>query len=330
MSAAVEGESVNGNDADIILTGSSATTFDVGGIICVPNNYHRYDAYNKGNITITGAEVGTDLRVGGSEANHNYGKTVLNYYNAGNITVDATTKVQGSVYIGGLSGGESLLLYDGAPHNFENCYKSGNIKFSGEAGLSGTGVVKMGGALACFVDTDSHDPTLTFTNGFTNSGSVTFNGVLHSEGGEVYIGGLIGELTLGTIDCSSWKGDIIVSGNVLCNGTCKGKYHVGGVIGETNKSFANGVVFGNLEVMDEQGAGMLTATPRSESIVVSNFKVGGCVRIFNALDEGYVTTSLNADNFYNYLYGGSTDWTGATDYDGCTYISALPAVTTAE
>ena len=85
-----------------------------------------------------------------------------------------------------------------------------------------------------------------------------------------------------------------------------------------------------LEVMDEQGAGMLTATPRSESIVVSNFKVGGCVRIFNTLDEGYVTTPLNADNFYNYLYGGSTDWTGATDYDGCTYISALPAVTTAE
>ena len=53
-------------------------------------------------------------------------------------------------------------------------------------------------------------------------------------------------------------------------------------------------------------------------------KTVGYGGMYTVLDEGYVTTPLNADNFYNYLYGGSTDWTGATDYDGCTVLTSKP------
>ncbi|MBR0340475.1 MAG: hypothetical protein IIX40_09820, partial [Alistipes sp.] len=315
LNAAVEGESANGNDADIILTGSSATTFDVGGIICTPNNYHRYDAYNKGNITITGAKVGTDLRVGGIESNHNYGKTCRNYYNTGNITVDATTKVQGSVYMGGLSGGESLLQYDSAPHNFENCYNSGNIKFSGEAGLSGSGVIKMGGAFACFVDTDTYDPTLTFTNGFTNSGSVTFDGTLHSKDG-IYMGGLVGQLVLDTKDLSTCSGNVVNRGAITLAGNSNGapsyvggmfgsfeikanatpaavgaklyqlgdivysgsatESWVGGISAHTNTSIDGAECYCKIDAPTATNLGAITGSARtSGSVVATNCKVGG-------------------------------------------------------
>ena len=370
LSAAAEDESANGNDADIILTGSSATTFDVGGIICIPNNYHRYDAYNKGNINITGAKVGTDLRVGGSESNHNYGKTNRNYYNTGNITVDATTKVQGSVYMGGLSGGESLLQYDSAPHNFENCYNSGNIKFSGEAGLSGTGVIKMGGAFACFMDSEKYDPTLTFSNGFTNSGSVTFDGILHSNDKKIYMGGLIGHLTLQTKDLSSWTGNVVNQGTITLAGESNGapayvggmigaleilentapaaigaklyqfgdvvyagsaeESWVGGIMAQTNTSIANAECYCTINAPSAKNLGAIMGSARTEgSVVATNCKVGGSlIDTYDVEEDEYIETKLSASNFYNYIYGSgkNTDWSGTDNYDGCSYISAAPAL----
>jgi hypothetical protein len=41
--------------------------------------------------------------------------------------------------------------------------------------------------------------------------------------------------------------------------------------------------------------------------------------------EAYVETKkIGSGNFYNYIYGGKTDWSGVSNYDGCSALSAAP------
>jgi hypothetical protein len=208
-----------------------------------------------------------------------------------------------------------LLQYDSAPHNFENCYNSGNIKFSGEAGLSGSGVVKMGGAFACFVDTDTYDPTLTFTNGFTNSGSVTFDGTLHSKDG-IYMGGLVGQLVLDTKDLSTCSGNVVNRGAITLAGKSNGapsyvggmfgsfeikanatpaavgaklyqlgdivysgsatESWVGGISAHTNTSIDGAECYCKIDAPTATNLGAITGSARtSGSVVATNCKVGG-------------------------------------------------------
>ena len=35
-------------------------------------------------------------------------------------------------------------------------------------------------------------------------------------------------------------------------------------------------------------------------------------------------TPLTADNYFDYIFGGTTDWTGVENYDGCTLLTASP------
>ena len=319
LNTAAETESVNGNDADIYFTGSTATTLDIAGIISNPNNYGRNVVINNGNIFITGAKVGTDLRVGGFECNHTYGGTMLNFVNNGDIFVDETTQVQGSAHIGGFSGGSALLAFAG-PHTYNNCSNTGDITFNGEAGLSGTGDIRLGGALASFSYNDAAetpmDATITITDGIVNSGNITYGGKLLSTDGNVYIGGLIAYLKLNTKDLSTWTGDVVYNGNITCTGTYTGTAYVGGIFGETNRSVANGQVSSNIKAVGYNNVGMVLAGARTADIVASNFKVAGSIN----------DVVLTADNFYNYIYGTPTDWTDVANYDGCSFLSVVPEI----
>jgi hypothetical protein len=327
LNKAAEGESANGNDADIYITASTATTLDVAGLITTPNNYNRNYATNNGNITITGATVGTDLRVGGAECNHNYGKNTTGYTNTGNITIDATTKVQGSACIGGISGGDALALYHDNPHNWSDCSNSGNITFSGEAGLSGTGNVKLGGMMASMSFSGTYDPIHKITNGFTNSGNVTYDGKLLSEAGNVYVGGIIGDLKLNT-KTVDWNGLVVNTGTLSLLGSYKGESYMGGIIGDTNRSFANCVSLCEMQAANAQNCGMIVGTMRSSDIIVSNCQVGGCFYKFDSADFSHKAIEIAEDNYFNYIYGSgeSTDWTGTDNYDGCSFLSEKPTI----
>ena len=338
------GEPANGNDADIFVTGSTKTTFDVGGIITTANNYNRYNATNNGNITITGATVGTDLRVGGIECSRNYGAKNINYVNNGDVFIDSTTKVQGSVSVGGFAGGNGPMSVASA-QTYEGCSNTGDITFSGEAGLSGTGSVRMGGLNSAINGTGSYDGGVAFVNGFTNSGNITYNGKLHSTDGKVAIGGIIGEYMLNSLDNSTWTGEVVNTGNITCTGTHNGTTYVGGIFGETNKSFANGKVNCSIYGAGYNNVGMVLGVPRvaevtgadgtvtTPGIIASNFMVGGKITysLIGEDADGNPTSTetevvLNADNWMNYIYGSATDWTGTDNYDGCSFLSVVPEV----
>ena len=344
LDAPKSGEPANGNDADIFVTGSTKTTFDVGGIITTANNYNRSNAINNGNITITGATVGTDLRVGGIECSRNYGAKNINYVNNGDVFIDSTTKVQGSVSVGGFAGGNGPMSVASA-QTYEGCYNTGDITFSGEAGLSGSGSVRMGGLNSAINGTGSYDGGVAFVNGFTNSGNITYNGKLHSTDGKVAIGGIIGEYMLNSLDNSTWTGEVVNTGNITCTGTHNGTTYVGGIFGETNKSFANGKVNCSIYGAGYNNVGMVLGVPRvvevtgadgtvtTPGVIASNVKVGGKITysLIGEDADGNPTSTetevvLNADNWMNYIYGSTTDWTGVENYDGCSFLSVVPEV----
>jgi hypothetical protein len=310
LSAPAEDESANGNDADIFVTGSTKTSLDVAGIITTPNNYNRNYATNNGNITITGAIVGTDLNVGGFGYGIHYGKNVKDVVNNGDITIDATTKVQGSASIGGYAGGFTAMATSDI-QAFDACSNTGDITFSGEAGLSGTGDIRIGGWLATLSSTTSKDTNANFTNGFTNSGNITYNGKLHSTDGAVYIGGVIGEYKLVTKNNSAWTGEVAFTGNISCTGTHGATTYVGGIFGDANCSATNCKVDSTIAATGYNNVGMLIGTPRSADVFISNCKVRGSI----------LGVALTAENYFDYLYGGTTDWSGVTDYDGCVFLA---------
>ncbi|MBR2030782.1 MAG: hypothetical protein IKA04_00985 [Alistipes sp.] len=320
LGAAKSGEPANGNDADIFVTGSTKTALDVGGIICVPNNYARSNATNNGNITVTGATVGTDLRVGGIECARNYGAKNTNYVNNGDIFIDSTTKVQGSVSVGGFAGGNGPMSVASA-QTYEGCSNTGDITFSGEAGLSGSGSIRMGGLNAAISAIGASDGGVAFVDTFTNSGNITYNGKLHSTDGKVVIGGIIGEYMLNTLDNSTWTGEVVNTGNITCTGTHNGNTYIGGIFGETNKSFANGKVNCTINAEGYNNMGMVLGSPRTAEVVASNFKVAGKISAEYEGDGTWELKDITEDNFFNYIYGSATDWAGTENYDGCTFLT---------
>ena len=75
--------------------------------------------------------------------------------------------------------------------------------------------------------------------------------------------------------------------------------------------------------------GWATGSARvKDSIVATNCKFGGNLVEIEIDDEDESqkekSTPLTADNYFDYIFGGTTDWTGVENYDGCTFLEASP------
>ena len=73
---------------------------------------------------------------------------------------------------------------------------------------------------------------------------------------------------------------------------------------------------------------MLVGVPYAATVVASNCSVGGAFYEYDSDDDTYRKITLTADNFFEYLYGGETDWSaaGVTDYHGCTFLAEKPTL----
>jgi hypothetical protein len=103
---------------------------------------------------------------------------------------------------------------------------------------------------------------------------------------------------------------------------------MGGIIGDTNRSFANCVSLCEMQAANAQNCGMIVGTMRSSDIIVSNCQVGGCFYKFDSADFSHKAIEIAEDNYFNYIYGSgeSTDWTGTDNYDGCSFLSEKPTI----
>jgi hypothetical protein len=73
--------------------------------------------------------------------------------------------------------------------------------------------------------------------------------------------------------------------------------------------------------------GIITAAKRTDTTLVKNCQVGGVViSEYDEDEDVYIEAKLSSSNYYKYIYGGTTDWSGVEGYDGNTLLPTKPTV----
>ncbi len=317
------------NNGDITIKGVYNGDVYIAGFCWASNNYTRPNHSNTGDILID-AKIGKALIVGGMYCYGNYGKTFSNCYNSGDITVSENAEIGGGTYIGGMIG---YFKGDSATYDYSNCYNSGNITFKGKGGLSTEAIpstnfnpdhgIYLGGLAG--QSRNNSTKLMNITNGFKNSGKIEFSGSIPN--GSVYIGGLVGDMTTAT---TSWTGNAVNTGDIILSGTYKTNGYAGGIFGRTKVAIPNAVSYCTLNASDCTGSGLVTGSSRTSTVKATNCQVGGYIMAFDPTDEEYKKSLVNGSNFFNYIFGGVTDWAGDATYDGATLLTSDPTLTPAE
>ena len=184
-----------------------------------------------------------------------------------------------------------------------------------------------------------------------NEGEVVLEGT--NDG---FVGGILGYLN----ETDHTNCDISVA---YCanKATITGRYRVGGIIGTStttnNEAITNCVNIGELVSTDNAATttvggiagmttsfitncqshcriathlctfGIITAAQRTETTLVKNCQVGGVViSEYDEDEDEYIEAKLSSSNYYKYIYGGTTDWSGVEGYDGNTLLSTKPTI----
>ena len=101
-------------------------------------------------------------------------------------------------------------------------------------------------------------------------------------------------------------------------------------MGIASGTIKNAKSFCSIEAIEvAANIGFITGSARNaDTVVASNCYLGGtiCTEMVgdNFADMEKNITTLDASNYYNYIYS-SVDWTGVEGYDGCKYISSIDA-----
>ena len=146
------------------------------------------------------------------------------------------------------------------------------------------------------------------------------------------VGGLFGELAIAA-PCSS----LVNTGDINCAGTNNSSVaslYVGGVVGTTSVGVANAKSYCNIVVPDGSAVGAIMGSSRADNIIASNCELGGAIAFSTQTVEDSegdievcpVYQTLAPENYFNYIYGGTTQWAEGSNYDGCTFLSAKPTI----
>ena len=351
------------NDGDISVLSDTSTSLYIGGIVSNPNGYNRTTLVNNGNILVD-ANIGYDCFIGGLcyELKAGNKKVWANCVNNGNIEISKNSLISNNLAIGGLIGKAST---SGENKIFQNCVNNGNItdysKTKGShilGGLigylsNGVGIIirdsfinngtityggKTDGADNIYVAgvigygyTFSYDTT-TWTGNVINNGNLICSGT--SIGGGYHVGGIIASTggSLGEAVNLYNFGDIIVTGGGGVKNGVEGIEQVGGIVGK-NAGFPiyNGNVYCTIDAKEANYVGFICGTARSATVTATNCNLGGeLLGEYNIEDETYKTTTLTAENYFDYIFGGTTDWSGVEAYDGCNVLTEKPTIPTVE
>ena len=243
-----------------------------------------------------------DLRIGGI-AGRIAGtlKTAELINNTAGIYIDGYQLGTSGLSVGGITGilNDSEHVFNGLVHN------SGEIYYAGRCPKSNFG---FGG---CFANTGSK--AKTFEN-VVNTGDI----FVYKKFDDAYptapeksmqIGGIVGFITSGVV---------LTNAICHCNLFAENAYSERDIEGT---KYINSVGFISGVLRDAN-------TPQ-----LLNCKVGGTISTTTEEKEssdGSVSTvpkvvEITADNFQDYIYGGTTAWEG-TDYDGCSFLSVKPTI----
>ena len=315
---------------DITINGSVAGHFYVGGIYGYmrAKNASAYkntftNCTYSGDITLNGA-FSYRSTVGGIVGynSSNY-FTLDNCHMTGNITSHNTAEGDLTYYmaIGGISG------YNGQEIEYKTlCTNSGDISISGNC--KGAHPLLVGGISGW----TAHNNANRY-NAFNviNSGNITIGKEnVTTAINNLNVGGVVGKFT-NSAACTGCE-NAVNTGNITIAGKIEGvtdASYIGGIIGYSEEPIVNATAYCSISALGFTNVGWITGTPRvAESVTAKNCKIGGSViEVEVDIEDESKTekvTPITEENYYNYIFGGETDWTGVDNYDGCTFLSANP------
>ena len=301
----------NHESADINVTILNGSNTYISGI-CGYVNANGTDLLNKGDITVNGSISALTLISGGYSHSQLSNTTITRVGNEGNIIINA--ECGGDTRIAGLQGDSNMI------QRWVDCYNTGNITFSAKA--KATKALRIGGLMAY---TRNANMVQTLSNCY-NTGNITIE-----KGATIscveYIGGLIGQATHTS---PVVEDNIFNSGNIVVNneGNTANNVYVGGVVGNTAVMISNADSYCSLESdVYTANIGWVTGSARvNGSVVAASCKIGGKTMGIDEKDETVKEIVIDGYNFKDYIYGSrnSTDWTGTSNYDGCSFLSEKP------
>ena len=280
------------------------------------------DCSYSGNIIVDGM-LANRPAIGGIMA-YNSGNyaSLTNVHHTGNITVHNTFDgiVSNWMSIGGIIG------YDGQEPPLTNCSNSGDITVTGNF----VGVYKeanyplrVGGIVGY------PNSFAKVRAGVVNTGDITIGAKgVETKVNFLCVGGIWGEVT----SASATMTDPINTGNItitnVTNASVTDSY-VGGIVGKTIAKVTNAQCYCNIAAAGYTNLGWATGSALvKDSVVATNCKLGGNIVLLTIDDadesQKEELTPLTADNYFNHIFGGTTDWTGVENYDGCTLLTESP------
>ncbi|MBR5807534.1 MAG: hypothetical protein IKY24_02820 [Alistipes sp.] len=280
------------------------------------------DCSYSGNIIVNG-QIANRPAVGGIMA-YNSGNyaSLTNVHHTGNITVHNTFDgiVNYWMSIGGIIG------YDGQEPPLTNCTNSGDITVTGNfVGVynDANHPLRVGGIVGY------PNSFAKVRAGVVNTGDITIGAKgVETKVNFLCVGGIWGEVT----SASATMTDPINTGNItitnVTNASVADSY-VGGVVGKTVAKVTNAQCYCNIAAAGYTNLGWATGSARvKDSIVATNCKFGGNLVEIEVDEEDESQkeklTPLTSENFFDHIFGGTTDWTGVENYDGCTLLTASP------
>ena len=308
---------------------TNAKALYVGGMIAYTGSKNTdvemYGCYNLGSITLTkDVETNGGVYVGGiygarTSSSSSSNLIMTGCYNEGDITVDAKSAV--TMCIGGLCSYTNMMC-TATTAEYPKFYNKGNIKVGTNlpegTKAAYTTKLEVGGFLGIM----NNNVTKSFDADFQNEGEIVVKNVTTPE------------LEVGGVWALMSKAPTIKSGVVLTNTgnisvldctLTDANTFVGGIVGTTAGPIAGAQSYCEILAVGLTNVGWIMGSPRAESTLATNCKVGGTAYgDYDEADEFYKKIPIDGDNFYRYIYGGTTDWSDVSNYDGCSVLTAKP------
>ena len=292
---------------------------EVDNVESINENYGDilYDAKNSGAIVYAGGSVGIlcDNLTSGVTAVSSAHR--ISYFtNYGDITINGECK---TAQIGGFIGRFAKGTGKGTTLHYSLIESRNKGNMTVNATVKG-GDCAIGGMMGFHIHNFA-----TAKGNWVNEGKMTFTGSV--EGGRLLIGGYMAatDRALSGTNCTVYNfGDVEVTGTV----DETKNYRIGGVYGQTNKTFANCHCYCNIKAVNYKHVGMLTGCDRSSTVNGTGCSVGGTICLSGDIEDKTVNVeTLDESNYFNYMYGSleETTW-GTTPYDGCVLLTEKPNI----
>ncbi len=295
---------------------------------------------NEANITVKGN--GGALYLGGIAGYANtsipLSLTIDNCTNTGTIKSDIQT-LRYNIVAGIVARDKSSRV--------DNCVNTGTIEMTSNAS-SGYAAFLSG------IHGWEADYCSTITN-CKNSGTIKCNAKKVGNTSDTWyystlsVGGIIAgnsaaakDLTVGGVTTkieADYSNNVNTGKIEIADITIAKNHAIGGIIGYAANHVSNCQSYCELSAIGATNAGMIMGTARAEATLVKNCQVGGQIAVTESEKktwdddaEDYIWKTspdwnpLTNENYFTYIYGGTTDWTGVEAYDGCSWLSEAPAV----